>query len=92
MVNQTTDSKFTIESLEPGVYLFTVQAVNILGSRVETPMVVAVTGYCNYVFVLLQPLLSTLNCISYCILENAMVASTIDVGNKGMTMKFFAHI
>ena len=50
VVNQTTDTNFTAENSEPGVYLFTVLAINILGDGVENPIVVTVTGYYNSIF------------------------------------------
>ena len=50
VVNQTTDTNFTVENFEPGVYLFTVLAINILGNGVENPIVVTVTGYYNRIF------------------------------------------
>ena len=35
MVNQTNDTKFAVECVAPGVYFFTVLAVNVLGDGQE---------------------------------------------------------
>ena len=51
MITQTTDTKFIFESLNPGVYFFSVLATNILGDGMETCTVLNATGYCNIVFV-----------------------------------------
>ena len=53
IVNQTTDTctcnTFRVDSLEPGVYLFTVLAVNALGDGAETSTLLTVTGLYNTV-------------------------------------------
>ena len=48
MVDKTSDTNFTFGSLEPGVYLFSVWAVNLLGDGKEKHTVFAVTGYFKY--------------------------------------------
>ena len=45
LVNQTTCTTFVIENAGPGVYVFTVLAVNILGDGEEESTVIIVTGW-----------------------------------------------
>ena len=45
LVNQTNYTIFVVESAAPGVYLFTVLAVNILGKGEEESTVITVSGW-----------------------------------------------
>ena len=83
MVYQTTGIYFTFKSLKPGVYLFSVLAVNILGAGVEQHIVVTATGYCNIIFVYIHTGFHIVFCMEY-----ITVASTPDVSKTGMTVNF----
>ena len=61
MANQTIDTNFRVDSLEAGIYLFTVLAVNILGDGAETSTLLAITGFITlYVCILFSDKITSL--------------------------------